>query len=70
MLEWVAMHSPEDILDPGVRPVSPTLVGRFFTTEPPGKPHTMKDCNFIFKVEILMHDCTTTSDGLLRRCQW
>ena len=24
----------------GVEPVSPALAGRFFTTEPPGKPHT------------------------------
>ena len=25
-------------LDRGIEPVSPTLAGRFFTTEPPGKP--------------------------------
>ena len=24
---------------PGIKPVSPVLAGRFFTTEPPGKPH-------------------------------
>ena len=32
---------PEDLPDPGIKPmspVSPALVGRFFTTEPPGKP--------------------------------
>ena len=32
---------PGDLSDPGVKPmssVSPALVGRFFTTEPPGKP--------------------------------
>ena len=23
---------------PGIKPVSPTVAGRFFTTEPPGKP--------------------------------
>ena len=26
------------IVQPGIEPVSPALTGRFFTTEPPGKP--------------------------------
>ena len=33
--------SPGDLPDPGMEPtspVSPALVGRFFITEPPGKP--------------------------------
>ena len=31
-------HSPKDFPDPGIKPVSPTLTGRFFlTTDPPGK---------------------------------
>ena len=30
--------SPEDLPDPGIKPVSPALTGEFFTTEPPGKP--------------------------------
>ena len=30
--------SPGDLPSPGIEPVSPALVGRFFTTEPPGKP--------------------------------
>ena len=33
---------PGDISDPGIEPASPfsiVLAGRFFTTEPPGKPH-------------------------------
>jgi len=32
---------PGDLPDPGIRPVSPAspaLAGRFFTSEPPGKP--------------------------------
>ena len=29
--------SPGDLPDPGIEPTSPTLVGRFFTTEPPAK---------------------------------
>ena len=30
--------SPGDLPNPGTEPKSPALVGRFFTTEPPGKP--------------------------------
>ena len=30
--------SPEDLLNPGIEPTSPTLAGRFITTEPPRKP--------------------------------
>jgi len=32
---------PEDLPNPGIKPASPVdpaLAGRFFTTEPPGKP--------------------------------
>ena len=34
--------APGDLPDPGIKPmslVSPALAGRFFTTEPPGKPN-------------------------------
>ena len=34
-------HLPGDLPDPGIEPtshVSPALTGKFFTTEPPGKP--------------------------------
>jgi len=27
-----------DLLDPGIKSMSPALAGGFFTTEPPGKP--------------------------------
>ena len=27
-----------DLPEPGIKPASPTLAGRFFITEPPGKP--------------------------------
>ena len=29
---------PEDLLYPGIEPISPVLAGGFFITEPPGKP--------------------------------
>ena len=30
--------APGDLSDPGIEAVSPAFAGRFFTTEPPGKP--------------------------------
>ena len=30
--------SPGELPDPGIKPISPTLAGRIFTTQPPGKP--------------------------------
>ena len=41
ILQWVPFPSPGDLPRPRIKPtspVSPALVGRFFTTEPPGKP--------------------------------
>ena len=39
ILGWAAFLSPGDFLDPGIAsPTSPTLAGRFFSTEAPGKP--------------------------------
>ena len=37
--------SPGDFPDPGIEPVSPALVGRFFTAEAPGEA-----CIFIYLV--------------------
>ena len=33
--------SPGDLPDPGIKPTSPALAGRFFTAESPGKPINM-----------------------------
>ena len=38
ILEWVAIPSPQDLPDPGIKTKSPALAGTFFATEPPGKP--------------------------------
>ena len=41
ILEWFAISSCGESFQPGIKPVSPTspaLAGRFFTTEPRGKP--------------------------------
>ena len=44
ILEWVAISTPGDLPDPGIEPMSfasAALAGRFFTTEPLGKPINM-----------------------------
>ena len=38
ILEWFAISFSRGSSNPGIEPVSPALAGRFFTTEPPGKP--------------------------------
>ena len=38
MLEWVAILSPEDLPNPGIKPRSPTLHVDSLPAEPPGKP--------------------------------
>ena len=37
---WNGLPFPPqgDLPDPGIKPASPALAGRFFTAEPPGKP--------------------------------
>ena len=45
ILGWVACSYQRHLLDPGIEAkslVSPALAGRFFTTEPPGKPGTRR----------------------------
>ena len=37
-LSGLPFPSPGDLPNPGTEPTSPALAGRFFTTEPPGKP--------------------------------
>ena len=44
--------SPGDLPRPGIKPASPALAGRFFTTEPPGKP--LHRCN-AFVPDLLIH---------------
>ena len=43
----VSFPPPGDLPDPGIQPTSPSLVGGFFTTEPPGKPPKLHDSDDI-----------------------
>ena len=42
--------SPGDLPKPGIKPMAPTLAGRFFATEPLGKPAHYNDCVFSLKL--------------------
>ena len=43
ILQWVALFLLQgNIPDPGIKPESPALTGRFFTTETPGTPQMRK----------------------------
>ena len=51
ILEWVAISSARDLLDPVFETASlasPALAGRFFTTVPPGKPINLIEQTIIF----------------------
>ena len=53
--------SPVDPPDPGMESTSPALAGRFFTTEPPGKPKQLAHFFFLFPPDPT-HQCLS-SDG-------
>ena len=38
---------PRDFPDPGIKPATPAMAGRCFTTEPPGKPFLEDDTNHL-----------------------
>ena len=46
---WSGVPFPPqgDLPDPGMKPMSPAFAGRFFTTEPPGKPYCQISYTFI-----------------------
>ena len=48
-LSGLLFPSLGDLSDPGIEPSSPALAGRFFTTEPPGKPNVHHDLNMFEK---------------------
>jgi len=37
----LSFPSSGDVPDPGIKPASPALAGKFFTAEPPEKPYAM-----------------------------
>ena len=44
---------PGELHDPGIKPQSPALAGRFFTIEPPGKPLYFQYNCLIFDISLL-----------------
>ena len=54
---------PGDLPDPGIKPMSPAKAGRFYTTEPPGKPST----NFRFYKKLRTCASTDWMNGVQQR---
>ena len=56
---WRALlcPSPGDLPRSGIKPGSPALAGRFFTTEPPGKSLVVKN-SFYFSRKLEVHPMT------------
>ena len=48
ILEWVAIFSPEDLSDPGIKSRSPTLQADPLQSGPPGKPFNWVFRSFAF----------------------
>ena len=42
------LHGMGDLQGPGIKPVSPALAGRYFNTEPLGKPNSVLFFNLLF----------------------
>ena len=57
--------SPGELPDPGIKPISPALAGRFFTTEPPGKLPELPTCVDVCTDEKAMMGKTAGSDNQL-----
>jgi len=48
ILEWLPFPSSGYLPDPGMEPMSPTLAGRFFTAEPPGKKNVYNQITLLY----------------------
>ena len=51
--------SPGDLPDPGMEPASPTMAGRYLTTEPPGKPRVL-----VLQFSSVTQSCPTLCDPM------
>ena len=60
----VLFSSPEDLPDPGIKPASHALAGRFFATEPPGKPYLKCIIQWFKKYSLACETITTVLEVL------
>ena len=65
---WSGLPFPSsrDLPDPRIEPMSPTLAGRFFTTEPPGKPTSILNQDYLslFRFKPCFISCFLSSEQL------
>ena len=64
--------SPGDLLDPGIKPASLVLAGRFFATEPPGKLGMVSILhkNTVFKFSNILMVYSDDADYYLVCVEW
>ena len=57
---WSGLPFPslENLCDTWIKPTSPALAGRFFTTGPPGKPKSVFYSTVILYISFLQHKNT------------
>ena len=55
---------------PGIKPVSPALTGRFFTTEPPGKPYIVFRYNATVTERSVGSGCSPLNSQINRPGWW
>ena len=51
--------TPGDLSNSGIEPAAPALAGRFFTTEPPGKPYNIDGFTLISTVVNIFNSSPT-----------
>ena len=54
---------PKDLPNPGIKPTSPALAGRLFTTVPPGKPYSYHMTQGLKLLGIYPREMKTDSDS-------
>ena len=65
---WLPFPPPEDRPNPGIKPVSPALAGRFLTRQPPGKMPVR--IAIIKKTEVKNISKDVEKRGTLAYCWW
>ena len=65
VLEWVAISSPADLPDPGIKPRSPALQADTLPSEPPGKSHLTTTVTFILQNFIVLFFNVQTNSTIL-----
>ena len=62
--------SPGNLPNPGIKPISSALAGRFFTTEPPRKPSNYLTCLLSFEKTLMLGKIEGRSRRGQQKMRW